>query len=65
MKPDSGSSLSDSRNDAFVKDTRKYERRTGKKGKGGDGDAALPLPSFLPFSCSRFLNFGDSTISEP
>ena len=60
MKPDSCSSLSDSRND-----TRKYERRSKKKGKGEGVGAALLLPSFLPFSCSRFLNFGDSTISEP
>ena len=48
----------------FMKDTLKYERVTWKKGKGGCGGAALPLPSFLPFSCSRFLNFGDTTISE-
>ena len=49
MKPDSGSSLSDSK----------------KKEKGEGVGAALPLPRFPPFSCSRFLNFGDSTISEP
>ena len=36
-----------------------------EKGKGGGVGAALPLHSFLPLSCSCFLNFGDSNISAP
>ena len=54
-----------SENQPYVKDSRKNERRIKKKEKGEGVGAALPLPSFPPFSCSRFLNFGDLTISEP
>ena len=53
------SRLSDSRNDAKVLGTRKYEHVIWEKG--------AVSPQFPPvlFSCSLFLNFADPTISEP
>ena len=71
----SRSRLPDSTDDSTVKGTRKHERVVWEKGSSGGGkkeviERALRRPfspQFPPvlFSCSRFLNFADTTISEP
>ena len=61
------SRLSDSGEDAKEKGSRKVGG-TGKRKKEGRESAAPALPRILPcvlFSCLRFLNSADPTISEP